>query len=51
MILRLIVLFVAILLEVAPAQAHESRPGYLQLSVGDDDSVLHGEDKVSIISI
>jgi len=36
---RLVVLFIAIFMLAAPAQAHESRPGYLQLSMGDDDSV------------
>ena len=36
---RLVVLFAAMFLQASAVQAHESRPGYLQLSVDDDDSV------------
>ena len=36
---RLVLLFIGVCLAAVPVQAHESRPGYLQLTLTDDESV------------
>ena len=36
---RLVLLFIVVCLAAVPVQAHESRPGYLQLTLTDDESV------------